>query len=274
MEHIDVYAIDPRNISPRLRRKRAEVPKSGTPEPSSDSEPASSVEGLRDKLKESKLNSSPVDNDDDGPMWNSTSRQCIAVLIGHSHYAVSAQFNPKEDLIVSGASIDQTVCTRHPMAGSRPRVWVPWATIAASTLPCTTLAPSGGRASREFGRLIRAEDTSTAFAERALPSKRELIVSCGEGELDCSRIGSNTTDSGFSPESSHSTTQSTQDLDRTQYSGTDHQFVPSTQLDHWPRPGKWVEYGQCLAVLVGYHHSDPAALGILSTSRRGDQYAR
>ena len=41
-------------------------------------------------------------------IWNSTSRQCIAVLTGHSHYVMSAQFHPKEDLVVS-ASMDQTV---------------------------------------------------------------------------------------------------------------------------------------------------------------------
>lgn len=41
-------------------------------------------------------------------IWNSTSRQCIAVLTGHSHYVMSAQFHPKEDLIVS-ASMDQTI---------------------------------------------------------------------------------------------------------------------------------------------------------------------
>jgi coatomer protein complex subunit alpha (xenin) len=41
-------------------------------------------------------------------IWNSTSRNCIAVLTGHSHYVMSAQFHPKEDLVVS-ASMDQTV---------------------------------------------------------------------------------------------------------------------------------------------------------------------
>ena len=41
-------------------------------------------------------------------IWNSTSRQCIAVLTGHSHYVMSAQFHPKDDLIVS-ASMDQTI---------------------------------------------------------------------------------------------------------------------------------------------------------------------
>ncbi|THH32069.1 hypothetical protein EUX98_g2109 [Antrodiella citrinella] len=38
----------------------------------------------------------------------STSRNCIAILTGHSHYVMSAQFHPKEDLVVS-ASQDQTV---------------------------------------------------------------------------------------------------------------------------------------------------------------------
>lgn len=41
-------------------------------------------------------------------LWNSTSRQCIAVLTGHTHYVMSAFFHPKDDLIVS-ASMDQTV---------------------------------------------------------------------------------------------------------------------------------------------------------------------
>ena len=41
-------------------------------------------------------------------IWNSTSRQCIAILTGHSHYIMSAQFHPKQDLVVS-ASMDQTV---------------------------------------------------------------------------------------------------------------------------------------------------------------------
>lgn len=41
-------------------------------------------------------------------IWNSTSRNCIAILTGHSHYVMSAQFHPKEDLVVS-ASQDQTV---------------------------------------------------------------------------------------------------------------------------------------------------------------------
>jgi coatomer protein complex subunit alpha (xenin) len=41
-------------------------------------------------------------------IWNSTSRNCIAILTGHSHYIMSAQFHPKDDLVVS-ASMDQTV---------------------------------------------------------------------------------------------------------------------------------------------------------------------
>jgi coatomer subunit alpha len=41
-------------------------------------------------------------------IWNSTSRNCIAILTGHSHYVMSAQFHPKDDLVVS-ASMDQTV---------------------------------------------------------------------------------------------------------------------------------------------------------------------
>ena len=41
-------------------------------------------------------------------IWNSTSRNCIAILTGHSHYVMSALFHPKDDLVVS-ASMDQTV---------------------------------------------------------------------------------------------------------------------------------------------------------------------
>nr|GAT59180.1 coatomer alpha subunit [Mycena chlorophos] len=41
-------------------------------------------------------------------IWNSTSRNCIAILTGHSHYVMSAFFHPKDDLVVS-ASVDQTV---------------------------------------------------------------------------------------------------------------------------------------------------------------------
>ncbi|KCV70649.1 coatomer protein complex, subunit alpha (xenin) [Fonticula alba] len=41
-------------------------------------------------------------------IWNWQSRTCIAVLTGHNHYVMSAEFHPKEDLIVS-ASLDQTV---------------------------------------------------------------------------------------------------------------------------------------------------------------------
>ena len=41
-------------------------------------------------------------------IWNSTSRNCIAILTGHSHFVMSAQFHPKDDLVVS-ASMDQTV---------------------------------------------------------------------------------------------------------------------------------------------------------------------
>jgi coatomer protein complex subunit alpha (xenin) len=36
------------------------------------------------------------------------SRACIAILTGHNHYVMCAQFHPKTDLIVS-ASMDQTV---------------------------------------------------------------------------------------------------------------------------------------------------------------------
>jgi coatomer subunit alpha len=41
-------------------------------------------------------------------IWNSTSRNCIAVLTRHSHYIMLALFHPKEDLVIS-ASMDQTV---------------------------------------------------------------------------------------------------------------------------------------------------------------------
>src|SRR5260370_29333206 len=38
----------------------------------------------------------------------SKSRNCIAILTGHSNFVMSALFHPKEDLVVS-ASMDQTV---------------------------------------------------------------------------------------------------------------------------------------------------------------------
>jgi coatomer subunit alpha len=41
-------------------------------------------------------------------IWNSTSRNCIISLTGHTHYVMSALFHPKDDLVVS-ASMDQTV---------------------------------------------------------------------------------------------------------------------------------------------------------------------
>lgn len=41
-------------------------------------------------------------------IWNWQSRQCIAILTGHNHYIMCAQFHPKEDYVVS-ASMDQTV---------------------------------------------------------------------------------------------------------------------------------------------------------------------
>jgi len=41
-------------------------------------------------------------------IWSSTSHNCIAIFTGHSHYVMSAQLHPKEDLIVS-TSMDQTV---------------------------------------------------------------------------------------------------------------------------------------------------------------------
>ncbi|KAJ1937014.1 hypothetical protein EC988_008017, partial [Linderina pennispora] len=41
-------------------------------------------------------------------IWNWQSRQCIAVLTGHNHYVMSAEFHPTEDLVVS-ACLDQTV---------------------------------------------------------------------------------------------------------------------------------------------------------------------
>ncbi|KAG8983255.1 hypothetical protein FRB90_006177, partial [Tulasnella sp. 427] len=49
-----------------------------------------------------------MDYDQTIRIWNSTSRNCIAILTGHSHYIMSAMFHPKEDLVVS-ASMDQTV---------------------------------------------------------------------------------------------------------------------------------------------------------------------
>lgn len=41
-------------------------------------------------------------------IWNWQARTVICVLTGHNHYVMSAQFHPKEDLIVS-SSLDQTV---------------------------------------------------------------------------------------------------------------------------------------------------------------------
>jgi WD40 repeat protein len=41
-------------------------------------------------------------------IWNWQSRTCVAVLTGHNHYVMCANFHPKEDLVVS-ASLDQTV---------------------------------------------------------------------------------------------------------------------------------------------------------------------
>ena len=35
-------------------------------------------------------------------LWNWQSRSCIAVLTGHNHYVMCAQFHPKEDLVASG----------------------------------------------------------------------------------------------------------------------------------------------------------------------------
>ena len=58
-------------------------------------------------------------------IWNWQSRTCIAVLTGHNHYVMCAQFHPKEDLVVS-ASLDQTV-----------RVW------DISGLRKKTVAPTG-----------------------------------------------------------------------------------------------------------------------------------
>ena len=54
--------------------------------------------------------SSKISSSDDQTIriWNSTSRNCIAILTGHSHYIMCAFFHPKEDLVVS-AAMDQTV---------------------------------------------------------------------------------------------------------------------------------------------------------------------
>ena len=41
-------------------------------------------------------------------IWNWQSRQNVAILTGHSHYVMCAQFHPKEDLVAS-ASLDQSV---------------------------------------------------------------------------------------------------------------------------------------------------------------------
>jgi coatomer protein complex subunit alpha (xenin) len=41
-------------------------------------------------------------------VWNSTSRNCIAILTGHSHFVMSAFFHAEKDLVVS-TSMDQTI---------------------------------------------------------------------------------------------------------------------------------------------------------------------
>ena len=41
-------------------------------------------------------------------IWNWQSRTCVAILTGHSHYVMCANFHPFEDLVVS-ASLDQTL---------------------------------------------------------------------------------------------------------------------------------------------------------------------
>lgn len=41
-------------------------------------------------------------------IWNWQSRVCLAVLTGHTHYVMCAQFHPHDDLVVS-ASLDQTL---------------------------------------------------------------------------------------------------------------------------------------------------------------------
>ena len=41
-------------------------------------------------------------------IWNWQSRTCLAVLTGHNHYVMCAQWHPTEDLILS-ASLDQTI---------------------------------------------------------------------------------------------------------------------------------------------------------------------
>ena len=41
-------------------------------------------------------------------IWNWQSRTAVAVLTGHNHYVMSAQFHHKDDLVVS-ASLDQTI---------------------------------------------------------------------------------------------------------------------------------------------------------------------
>ena len=67
-------------------------------------------------------------------IWSFSSRQCIAILTGHNHYIMCAQFHPKDDLIVS-ASMDSTVrvwdisgtCIR--ALSQRGTIWLTDATV-------------------------------------------------------------------------------------------------------------------------------------------------
>jgi coatomer protein complex subunit alpha (xenin) len=65
-------------------------------------------------------------------IWNWQNRSSVALLTGHNHYVMCAQFHPKEDLVVS-ASLDQTVRV-WDISGLRKKNISPGAVSAESAL--------------------------------------------------------------------------------------------------------------------------------------------
>ena len=150
-----------------------------------------------------------VSNDQTIRIWNSTSRQCIAVLTGHSPYVTSVQLHPKEDLITS-ASMDQAVqvwdtsglrkTSPNPadLATSRlsthfqPSNTFSKAMIAVLTLPC--YFPSHHLSWRRLCHQDLEDERNKGLGSRLLSwslqqrlqrplpprPKHELIVPCGE----------------------------------------------------------------------------------------------